>query len=181
MSDLPTTVLRIPDLPTKRPTVFDVTPDAALRQVMAAEMGLLALKKCRLTGEITADGRHDWVLKAKLGATVVQPCVITLDPVTTRIDETVTRHYLAEMPDFGAGEVEMPDDDTIEPLPVELDLQELLKEALALALPLYPRAEGASLGQMSVTEPGMTPITDDEAKPFAALGALKQKLENKEE
>ena len=49
------------------------------------------------------------------------------------------------MPD--GDEVEMPEDDTVEPMPEVIDLAEVAAEALALALPLYPRAPGADFGQ----------------------------------
>ncbi|NBT33687.1 MAG: DUF177 domain-containing protein, partial [Rhodobacteraceae bacterium] len=107
--------------------------------------------------------------------------VVTLDPVTTRIDESVTRSYVAEMPEIEPGEVEMPEDDTVDPLPVTLDLTEVMIEALALALPAFPRAEGAELGSLVVTAPGLTPMTDEVARPFAGLGALKKALEKKDD
>ena len=62
-------------------------PDAAARGALAEELGLLDLRKLRLSGRITPDGDSGWRLDATLGATVVQPCVVTLQPVTTRIDE----------------------------------------------------------------------------------------------
>ena len=181
MTELPQTLLRFADLSTKRSTQFEVKPDAALRKAIAAELDLIALKKCHLLGEIEPLGQHDWALRARLGATVVQPCVITLEPVSTRIDEDIARRYVADLPEIEAGEVEMPEDDTLEPLPAALALMDLLKEALALVLPLYPRAEGASLGQVIATQPGQDPMTDEQAKPFAALASLKQALEKTEE
>jgi uncharacterized metal-binding protein YceD (DUF177 family) len=48
----------------------------------------------------------------------------------------------------------------------------VLTEALALALPLYPRADGAEDGSLAVTEPGKAAMTDDEARPFANLAEL---------
>ena len=54
-------------------------------------------------------------------------------------------------------------------------------EALALALPPFPRLEGAELGNIAVTERGITPMSDDDAKPFAGLGDLRKALENKDD
>jgi uncharacterized metal-binding protein YceD (DUF177 family) len=70
----------------------------------------------------------------------------------------------------------MPEDDALEPLPETLDLARVLSEALALAVPEYPRAEGAALGEAVFTAPGQRPMTDTEAKPFAQLAGLKGKL-----
>ena len=58
-----------------------------------------------------------------------------------------------------------------------IDLSEVMIESLALALPLYPRQDGAGFGQLSTTEPGAEQLSDEDVKPFAALAALKDKLE----
>jgi uncharacterized metal-binding protein YceD (DUF177 family) len=169
--------IRLGDLPVNRPTPVLVVPDEAELGALAAELGLLALRKVRLEGELRPKGRRDWDLVAELGATVVQPCIVTLAPVTTRIAETVERRFRADLPEPAPGtEVEMPEDDALEPLPETLDLGRILSEALALGVPEYPRAEGASLGETVFAAPGQRPMTDAEAKPFAGLAALKGKL-----
>ncbi len=180
MPQLPKSHLRLADLATRKPTAFDLSPTADERKAIAAELGIVGIKKLRFTGALAPQGRHDWSLTADLGATVVQECVVTLDPVTTRIDEELTRSYVADMPEIEASEVEMPVDDTVEALPETLDLAQVMIEALTLALPLYPRAKGADLSQAVFTEPGVAPMTDDDAKPFAGLGALRERLENKD-
>ena len=159
------------------PRAFDLAPDAVARAALAQDLGISAIRKLGFRGSVAPDGDDDLVLEAHLGATVVQPCVLTLDPVTTRIDETVTRRYLAHMPDLPEGdEIEMPEDDTAEPLPRTIDLLNVMAEALALALPAFPRADGVEPIDVSVTEPGKTPMTDDEAKPFAGLKSLRDRL-----
>ena len=156
----------------RAPETFDVTPDAEARAALAERLGILGLRKLRLSGQFVPEGKRDWRLDAELGATVVQACVVTQTPVTTRIDETVERRYLARMPDLPEGEeIEMPDD-TIEPLPATLDLGAVMAEALTLALPPWPRAEGAELGEHVHAEPGTRPMTDEDARPFAGLKAL---------
>lgn len=167
------------ELSTKSPTRFEIAPDAPARATLAAELGLEGIRKLRFAGEIRADGKHDWRLDGKLGATVVQACVVTLAPVTTRIDVAVTRRFLARMPDLTLdeeGAAEMPEDETIEPLGSEIDPAAVMAEALALNLPLYPRADGAELGAVSVAEPGVVPLSDETAKPFAGLAELRDKL-----
>jgi len=153
-----------------------IVPDAEARAQMAQALGLLGLRKLRLSGRLIPEGKRDWRLEAQLGATVVQPCVITAEPVTTRLDEPVTRRYLADMPEPEGDEVEMPQDDSAEPLPATLDLTDVIAEALALALPLYPRADGAALDSAQFAAPGVAPMTDDEAKPLAGLAALRDRL-----
>lgn len=174
-----TNVLVVSALPTRRPTPFSLVPDSDARNAIAAELGLLGLRKLSFSGEVAPDGQRDWALAATLGATVVQPCVVTLDPVTTRIDIPVTRRFIdglsyGDTPD----EVEMPEDDTQEPLGAEIDLAALMTEALALALPDYPRSGSVEFDSAQATPPGAAPISDAETKPFAGLAALKDKLDN---
>ncbi len=180
LARLPRSHLRLADLPSGKPTAFALVPTADERKAVADHLGIVGVKKLRFAGELAPTGRKDWALTAELGATVVQDCVVTLAPVTTRIDETLHRSYLADMPEIDAAEIEMPEDDTAEPLPETLDLAQVMIEALALALPLYPRVEGANLETRVFTEPGVTPMTEDDAKPFAGLGALRDRLEKKD-
>ena len=173
------TTLRLSRLARSQPVAIAIQPDRDALDALAERLDLLGLRKVRLTGELTPEGDTGWTLDARLGATVVQPCVATLAPVTTRIEETLERRYRADLaPPPDGGEVEMPEDDSIEPLPETLDLQAVLEEALALALPPYPRADGAEAGDAQFTEPGKTPMTDDDARPFAGLKALRDRLED---
>jgi len=162
-------------LPRGADTEFAYAPDPARSTRIVADLGLRALRKARLEGRLQPQGAHDWLLEATLGATAVQECVVTLDPVTTRVDAPVVRRYLADFGVPAEGETEMPEDDTAEPLPRHIDLSEVLSEALALALPDHPRAEGAELGARSFTEPGRTPMSDEDVRPFAALKALRDR------
>jgi len=166
--------LKMAALSRHQPFTFLLEPDAAARADLAEDLGITQVRKLRFSGELIPEGRADWLLRADLGATVVQPCVVTLAPVTTRIDDRITRRFLARWVDPEVGsETEMPQDDTIEPLPEELDLARVMAEALALALPDYPRAAGAELGEVVYTEPGAEPLTEERVKPFAALAKLK--------
>ena len=176
MSDDNTTAtVRAKDIP--RPFPFPLRPDADPRAALAGELGILAIKKLTFAGEIFPDGADDLCLTADLGATVVQACVVTLEPVTSRIDEKVARRYTPEMPEVPEGdEIEMPEDETLEPLPREIDLAQVMLEALSLALPPWPRAEGVDPVEVSVTEPGKVAMTDEDTKPFAALKSLRGKL-----
>ncbi len=159
-------------------TAIRLEPGPKTLQRLAAELQLLGLRKLRLEGRLEPEGGgRDWRLTGHLGATVVQPCTVTLEPVTTRLEEPVTRRFVEgwEAPEPGT-ETEMPEDDSTEPLSREIDLAAVLTEALALALPLYPRADAASFAPVAVAEPGQTPMTDEDAKPFAGLAALRAQL-----
>jgi uncharacterized metal-binding protein YceD (DUF177 family) len=100
-----------------------------------------------------------------------------LQPVKTRIDEPVHRVFLANWDDpVGESVREMDEDVESEALGEELDLENVALEAISLAMPDYPRLPDAELPQAVFTEPGQKAMTDEEAKPFAALAALKDKL-----
>jgi uncharacterized metal-binding protein YceD (DUF177 family) len=180
VADKAPTQFRMADLATRKATTFLVMPDAELRRSMAQELGIIEIRKLRFEGEIAPQGGRDWHLTATLGATVVQECGVTLAPVVTRIDEPATRSYVADFEEIEASEAEMPEDDTVEPIPATLDLEVVLAEVLSLALPPFPRAEGAELGEAIYAQDGATPMTNEDAKPFAGLGALKAALEAKD-
>lgn len=170
------TRLVIAELASRKPTRFAFDATADQQAALAARLGLSDLRKLRLRGEIRPKGGQDWALAAQLGATVVQPCSVTLDPVTTRIEEGIERLYLADLPQMTAQEIEMPDDDRLEALPEVIDLVALAEETLALVIPPYPRADGATLDTQVFAEPGVKPMTDEDANPFAGLAQLRDRL-----
>lgn len=175
--------LRLADLPQRKPSRFDVAADDGALKELADALQVASVRKARLKGSLSPVAGHDWQLKAQLGATVVQPCSVTLEPVVTRIDVEVDRHY-TDAPlqdDIDAGsEVEMPEDDTLEPVPEVVDLGAILLEELSLAVPTYPRADGVDLGRVLAGPEGAAPLDDDAVKPFSALAGLRDKLEKKE-
>lgn len=180
MADPAQKPLRIADLSTARPTAFDLRPAPETVEALKEELGLLGLRKLSFVGEVVPEGAAGWRLDGRLGATVVQSCVVTLAPVTTRIEEAVTRAYRPDIPRSPDGlpeEMEMPGDDNVEPLSDRIEPFTVMTEALALALPLYPRADDAALEESAFAAPGTAPLTDDDVKPFAGLKALKDKLE----
>jgi uncharacterized metal-binding protein YceD (DUF177 family) len=165
------------EMAARREVAFRLEPDAGARQRIAAALGLLELRKLRFEGRVTPEGRRDWRLEGQLGATVRQACVVTLRPVTTRIDQPVTRRFVAGLAPPEGAEAEIPEDDTLEPLGETIDPGAVMVEALALALPLYPRAEDAALDESHFGPEGAAPLTDEAMRPFAGLAELKKKLE----
>lgn len=169
--------LRLRDLSDAHAHPFRLVPTSEDLEEMAATLGLSSVKKLSFEGKMIPVGKRDWRLEGKLGATVVQPCVATLAPVTTRIDADVSRSYLAQFKeDAEEEEMEMPADDA-EPLPVSLLLSTVAHEELALAAPDYPRVEGAELAVTQFTESGKEAMTDEDLKPFASLKSLRDKLQ----
>lgn len=176
MQPLPAAIVTLTAGARRKPIPLRLDPSAADLQALAAFLGISAVARLRFSATLTPEGRSDWRLEGTLGATVTQPCVITLAPVRTRIDEPVLRRFMAELPPAVPGEAEMPEDDTIEPLPGSIDLWQIAAEALALALPPWPRLPGAELGALAVAPPGAAPLTDAAARPLAGLAALRDRL-----
>lgn len=155
-------------------------PNAEKRSAIAEELGALGLKKLRFDGEILPEGKKGWKLQASLGATVVQACIVTLEPVTTRIDTKVTRSFVPEhlidLPEAGS-ETEIPDEDEIDVLGEEIDVEAVMIEALSLALPTYPRKDGAEMETGQFSAEGVTPMRDEDTRPFAGLASLREKMQ----
>jgi uncharacterized metal-binding protein YceD (DUF177 family) len=172
---------RVAGLAQKKPTRFTYAPDDAARAAIAADLGLIELPLLQLKGELRPVGRHDFELGAELSATAVQPSALTLAPVSTEIRETVFRRYLADFTYPEGEEAEMPEDDSTEPLPETIDIGAVAAEALALALPLYPRTAGECMGDAVFSAPGVAPLRENDLKPFAGLAALADKLRKAED
>lgn len=169
--DLPVNLVAVASLPTRKPRMFDLRPDDAARAAMARELGIEAITALKLSGQITAEGRADFRLVARLQARAVQACIVTLEPVPAEVDETIDRLYQAVVDLPQEAEVEIPDED-VEPLPQQIDLTAIALEALTLGLPPYPRAPGAELGEAVFAEPGVKALRDEDLRPFSALAGL---------
>ncbi|MEO1732122.1 MAG: DUF177 domain-containing protein [Pseudomonadota bacterium] len=174
------TAFRVADLPQNAPTRFEILPDHDALDRFTLDLGITEIRKLRFAGELRALGKRDWQLNAELGATVVQPCVVTLQPVTTRIDTLVARQFLSDLPEPQGEEVEMPEDDDQELLGDTIDVASVMQEALALAVPQYPRAAQAELGEAVFTEPGKNAMRDEDTRPFAQLAGLRDALKKPE-
>ena len=179
VADLPADSADLPSLPFKVTAIAGRTsthvrfhPTAQERASIARALGLIDLPVLTFDGDIRPAGKRDMVLEGKLAARVVQPCSVTLEPVTTALAEPVRRRYLADYKLPEADELEIPEDDSTEALAEVIDAAAVAIEALALALPLYPRSAGAELGEAVFTEPGLAPLREGDLKPFAALAGL---------
>lgn len=173
--------LKVSELDNSRPHDVDLSLTREEADALARDLGIDGARKLRLSGRLSPVGKADWRFTGEIGATVTQPCVVTLEPVTTRIDAPVERLWLRDMPEITAEESEAPEDVSTDPLGSHIDLAALLGEALALNLPDYPRADGAHLEETNFTAPGETAMTDDDARPFAGLAGLRDKLAAKDD
>lgn len=110
----------------------------------------------------------------RLVADVIQPSVVSFEPVGQHIDEPVDRVFLPEAQDHKPTPgsevfIDLEDDDFPDHIDgPEVDLSALLIETLALAIDPYPRRPGESLDSLGI-ELGNGP-----SGPFAALEKLKK-------
>lgn len=154
-----------------------LTPDAEARDRIARFLDIEAVERLTLTVRLAPKG-EGWEARGQLTATVVQSCVVTLEPVRDVIDVPVRRTYLPapELPQAADTELDEDDLDPPDPLGEQIDLGQLAVETLALALDPWPRAEGAAL------DPGLSGRAeaarlDEEAdRPFAGLAELRARL-----
>jgi len=159
---------------------FLLAPGTTSRGELARFLGVREIRKLRFQGTLSPEGRASWRLRGELGATVVQNCVVTSRPVTTRMDVALTRLFVKDPgPAPQASEVEFDGNDEIELLGDQIDLGQVMEESLALELPQYPHAPDVHPGDFTISPPGSDPISPEETKPFASLAELRDKLSKK--
>jgi uncharacterized metal-binding protein YceD (DUF177 family) len=180
ISALPSQPLRSALVSGRKVMRFNFIPTAPERAAMAKELDLIDLPEFTYKGELSPAGRSDVILRADLTALVVQPCSVSLAPVRSRLTDSTERRYIQDYKEPDADEMEISEEDT-EALPETIDIAAIALEALALALPLYPRARGAEFGEAVFAAPGVTPIKSDDLRPFAGLAGLADKLKKPDE
>jgi uncharacterized metal-binding protein YceD (DUF177 family) len=140
------------------------------RTALAKRFGLQAIRS--LSGEL----RLRWVsdelirLEGNLRAEIIQLCVVSLEPITAKIEQSFTRllAFGAAPESEGEIEIDLSADEPPDPVQGEtIDIGEILAEELALAIDPYPRKPGA-------TTPGSKLESAGKEGPFAALKAWKK-------
>jgi len=157
---------------------FKLTPDEAQRAAIAARLELLDLPAFDAT--VTArprKGSGNVLVSGTLRASVVQACVVTLDPVPSDLEEAFDA-------DFGPVEEEvnldltLEDSDPVEPFePDGIDIGELAVQHLSLSLNPYPRVSDAAAEDLlkGAQPDGDVVAFNAPSGPFAALAKLKAK------
>lgn len=152
---------------------LDIMADDAERKEIAERLGLFSLERLEAHAVLTREGQRIDV-SGRLKASLDQSCVATGDPVPARIDEPFELRFIPEPKGCGLEEeIELGQDDldTIFHDGSAIDLGGAIADTLALTLDPYPRSAGA---EAALKEAGV--LTEEEAGPFAALAALKEKL-----
>jgi uncharacterized metal-binding protein YceD (DUF177 family) len=172
----PDATIRVDHLPPEG-RALRVAANEEEREQLAAFLELSAIES--LSAEMTAlPFRGGIRVQGSLRARIVQPSVVTLEPVVQEIDEPIDRVFLPGLqtvqPAAAGAEVfvDLEADELADPLEgPDVDLSDLVIETLALAIDPYPRREGESVEDLGVA------TGDDEDSPFAALKTLKDSPE----
>ncbi|MEO0819897.1 MAG: DUF177 domain-containing protein [Pseudomonadota bacterium] len=156
---------------------FALAPSEEERAALAGFLGVNGLPALGFAGRVEPAG-EGWAVRGTLTARVAQTCVVSLDPMESAVEAEVERVFLPgiTLPESTEIELDADADRAPEPLGAEIDLGAILAEALALGIDPYPRKEGEAHGAQIYAPPGLAPLTDEAAHPFASLAALKDKL-----
>jgi hypothetical protein len=148
---------------------LDLVADDAARHAIVKAAGLAALPRLEAGFDLTRQGADGLRAVGRVSATVVQNCVVTLEPIESEIDEAVDLIFLPDAaPATRAMDVQVLETDD----PPEtirdgiIDLGAVATEFLVLGLDPYPRKPGAVFDA--------PPAGDPAGHPFAALAALKK-------
>ena len=147
----------------------DIVADDGTREAIAKAARLAALPRLAAGFDLTRQGAEGLRLAGRVRATVVQNCVVTLEPIETTVDEAVDLVFLPEAPVVPdpAGLQAVDAEDPPETLQHGMvDLGAVAVEFLLLGIDPYPRKPGAVFDA--------PPAGDPSSHPFAALAALKK-------
>ena len=161
----PIAVAAIPDTGRR----VDIVADQGAREVIAKAANLAALPRLEAGFDLTRHGAEGLRLVGRVQATVVQNCVVTLEPIESEIDEAVDLVFLP-VASAAADTAALQTVDAEEPPETlkdgVLDLGAVATEFLLLGIDPYPRKPGAVFDA--------PPAGDPSSHPFAALAALKK-------
>jgi uncharacterized metal-binding protein YceD (DUF177 family) len=156
---------------------FDV--DEGTRAALARRFGILELQHLRGTASVRPFRKHGLTLDCRFEAVLAQPCVVTLDPMVQKVDESFTRRWLPEhlieLESSADGReilIEAEGEDAPEPMTGgAINIGEAVAEALALAIDPYPRKPGVAYN----TPPDVPGAAAEERpNPFAVLEKFKK-------
>lgn len=158
--------------------IQDIEANAEERAALAARFGLLALDSLTATVRLKRGRGGRIRLDGEFAADVVQSCVVTLEPVKSRVADSFTVTF-APTSDLDTGpELDLSPWAEELPEPLEgdvIDIGETVAQFLSLALDPYPRRQG-----IEFTPADYPGLAADSAKngPFAALATLRKNGQN---
>ncbi len=145
---------------------------------LAEDLELLEIKSLHVgLRMVTEDDGVTIHLSGLIEADLVQACVVSLDPVASRIEAALERIYSAqEKPDDGDDIIiELDAAEPIEPLSGDtIDVGQAIVEQLALEIDPFPRAPGVAFSGLLGVDSG---DNEEPSGQFAALSKLKRNAE----
>lgn len=150
-----------------------VAAEEVERQGLARRFGFASLDRLEADYSLSRDG-STVNAAGEIVAELSQPCIATGEPVPEEVREAFTIRFVPEdeEPDQPAEEIEIHAEecDILSYNGNRIDIGEAIAETLALAVSPYPRSANADAW---LRDAGV--LTEEQAGPFAALAALKEK------
>lgn len=151
-----------------------VAADEGERMSLARRFGFASLDRLEADYTLSRDG-DTLTATGEISADLSQPCVATGEPVPETVREDFTIRFVPEdqLDTHHADEEVELDAEECDLLPYtsnRIDIGEAIAETLALSVSPYPRSKNADSW---LREAGV--LTEDQAGPFAALAALKDR------
>lgn len=155
----------------------DIEADEGERHALARRFDLVSLDRLRASLRVAAmAGGHRVRIEGTLEASVVQTCVVTLQPVEATVGEPFAVDFVPES-DLEEGEEVEFDPEGEDPPEVlrdsTIDVGELVAEQLSLALDPYPRHPSAGPAGGPVWQDDPAEV-EEKPSPFAVLAKLRK-------
>ena len=144
--------------------IVDVEPNAAEREAIAQRLGIISVDALKCRFDLRRPLACTVHVTGRLRATVVQTCVVSVEPFETTVDEDFVVNFVPEGSE--REELDLDAEDEIPYADGIIDLGEATTEQLALALDPFPRKPGATLPEEAAAIPD---------GPFAALQRLRSR------
>ena len=157
------TRIEVETLPVKGPYRGTLVMTAAELTALADRFGFTAVASLDVRLEIARVGPDAWDVKGRLLAEIVQPCIVTGDPVPETVDFAIEERYVRAADEDDEIVVGLEDSEPLVDGCIELG--EMVAQSLALAANAWPRTADAP----DEFKAGNV----EEAHPFASLGSLK--------
>lgn len=142
---------------------------------LARRFDLVAMESLSAEAEIRRDGPIVYA-RGLARADIIQSCVVTGDPVSSRIEAEFDLRFLPETAPVSEEEIELSADEC-ETMAYDggaIDLGEAAAQTVALALDPFPRSDNA---EQALRDAGV--VSEEEAGPFGALKGLRDALAGK--
>jgi hypothetical protein len=165
--------IRLDDVPETGRRV-ELEASDAIRAALAGPAGADGIERLTAAFDLSRRGHDGLHVRGRVTATVRQTCVVSLEPVTNEIDETVDIDFAPpreiDGPEGGDEETHLirAADDPEPLVDGTVDLGLLATEFLLLGVDPYPRKAGVSFAAPASA-------ADPATNPFAALAGWKKK------